>query len=402
MRQPRVLIPLALLGTLLPALLVLSAFRTYRALDAQRTVYLRSRVASIAARLETFPPGMPEDQWRQTLLDEEEALWDLAILARDSSPPELTDLWEGRELYRTQALNAGGERVLRTYIPFHSAGGMRLARIDIAESAADFLVEHARHHLLLVAAASLMIVALAFLTARSVLRARAAEQRQAEMRHLARIGEMSAVLAHEIRNPLGTIKGFAQLLGEKLRGEHAALLEPILDQSARLERLSADLLVYGRKAEPRSRAVQAEALAESMRLHARQILPGFEASAAPLTLTTDPQLLEQVLLNLLRNAAEAAGGGENARVRFEIESDGDSVVLRLSDNGPGLSEEARRRLFEPFYTSKASGTGLGLSISRKLTEALGGTLRLDNAASGGTVAEVRLPGESNGTHPDRG
>lgn len=406
MRQPRFLVPLALLGTLLPAMLVLSAFRTYRALDAQRSVYLRSRVASIAARLETFPASLREDDWRQLLLDEESALTDIAVLAPDASPPDLAPLWEGRELYRTQSLTADGEPLLRAYVPFHSSAGLRLARIDIAESASDFLVEHARHHLLLVAAASLIIASLVFLTARSAVRAQHAEQRQAELRQLARIGEMSAVLAHEIRNPLGTIKGFAQLLGEKLGGQHASLLQPILTQSARLERLSADLLVYGRKAEPRPRPVDAQELAESLRQHARQSIPNaaerFEASAPALTFHTDPELLEQVLLNLLRNAADAAGDTPGARVRFEIAASGAGVLLRVSDNGPGLSEEARRRLFEPFYTSKASGTGLGLSISRKLTEALGGTLRLENAPAGGAVAEIRLPGAFNGTDPHRG
>ena len=108
---------------------------------------------------------------------------------------------------------------------------------------------------------------------------------------------------------------------------------------------------------------------------------------SPFDVRTDLNLLEQILLNLFRNAAEVA-----TAIRFEARSEGRDAVLSLVDNGPGLSDEAQRRLYEPFFTSKASGTGLGLCISRKLAVALGGTLRIANVASGhGVIAEVRLP-----------
>lgn len=406
MRTSRSLILLALLGVLAPALLVLSAVRTYRALDGQRAVYLRSRVAALAALLETLPEALPEEEWKDALLDEEPALTDLTIFGRESSPPELAGLWEGRELFRTQRAIRDGEAVFRAYVPFHSGGQMRLARIDIAESASAFLVEHARHHVWFVAAGAATIAMLALITARGVLRAERAEREQAELRHLAKIGEMSTVLAHEIRNPLGTIKGFAQLLGERLRGEHAALLDPILAQSTRLERLSKDLLLYGRKAEPVLQTIEAASIGETVRRHAMQSLEDaerhFESVAAELEVRTDPEILEQILLNLLRNAADAVQGRADALVRFEIAAAGTEVLLRLSDNGPGLSEEAQKRLFDPFFTSKASGTGLGLSISRKLAEALGGSLRIANGAAGGAVAELRLPQNTHGTDTHRG
>ena len=117
----------------------------------------------------------------------------------------------------------------------------------------------------------------------------------------------------------------------------------------------------------------------------------FETTVHPFSLDTDPQLLEQLLLNLLRNAIDAVRPQPAGLVNLEITTTAECAILRILDNGPGLSEEARSRLFEPFYTSKASGTGLGLSISRKLAESLGGHLTLDPRPTGGLSAEILLP-----------
>ena len=375
------------------AALVFSAIRTYQELHAQRAVFLRSRVASLAAHLETIPPSVPESQWQQILVEEEESLTGLAILDRPSSPDSLAPLWDGRELFRTESLSTPVP-TLRAYVPFHH-GGLHIARIDIAESAADFLVEHARHHLWFVALGGLLIVGLTVLTVRNADRAALAERRHLELQHLATLGEMSASLAHEIRNPLGTIKGFAQLLAEKLNGAHAALVTPILSETTRLEDLVKDLLLYGRPALPDFQSVHTTQIEATLRQHAQHLIDTttiqFQTTVHPFSLETDPQLLEQLLLNLLRNSIEAVRPQPAGLVNLEITATADCAILRLLDNGPGLSEEARRRLFEPFYTSKASGTGLGLSISRKLAESLGGHLSLDPRPTGGLSAEILLP-----------
>ena len=368
---------LAALPILLAALLILSAVRTFRALDGQREVYLRSRVAALAAHLESTPP----ENWAQTLADEEPALLSFEILTAESAPPALAPLLDGRELFRTESLPS----VFRAYIPFHSNGQLRLARLDLAASSADFLTEHAAHHLALVVIGGALIVLFTLLSFYIA-------NRHAELQHLASLGAMSASLAHEIRNPLGTIKGFAQLLQEQLRGQHAPYLNPILTETSRLESLVKDLLLYGRAAEPRFQSVPASQIAETLQTHAAAASIPFETAVSPLTLSTDPNLLEQVLLNLLRNAADAVRDTPHPAIRLVIEPDGPRhALLRLADNGPGLSPEAARRLFEPFFTTKASGTGLGLSISKKLAAALGGALTLNPVPSGGLAAELRLP-----------
>lgn len=375
-------IVLAAFTILLAVVLVLSAVRTYHSLADQRAVYLRGRVATLAAHLET----VAEEHWPRVLAEEEEALTGFAVLDRPSSPESLAPLWDGRELFRTESVNAVPP-VFRAYVPFHSGGGLRVARIDIAESAADFLTAHAGHHLLLVVLSGLSIVLLTVLTVRGAERLARAERRQLELQHLATLGEMSATLAHEIRNPLGTIKGFVQLLAEKLDGAHASLLSPVLSETSRLEELVRDLLLYGRPAAPALQRVHASRFEEFVRIHAPQAV----TSVAPLSLQTDPQLLEQVLLNLLRNAADAIRDQPDGVIHFEVIGAGDCAVIRIADNGPGIPEAVRQRLFEPFYTTKASGTGLGLSVSNKLVESLGGHLTIEPRPSGGTVAEILHP-----------
>lgn len=386
---------LPVLATALPVMLILSAFRAYWALDAQRFVFLQSRAAALAAHLETLD-AVPESEWEEFLAAEDPTLARLEILTRTGpGAPELDSLWEGRELFRTERVRDEGVALYRAYVPFHAGGGLRLARIDLRESGADFLVEHALHHLLLVLAGGTLIVALTVVNARSNRRAAAAEREQIRMTHLAHLGEMSAVLAHEIRNPLGTIKGYAQLLGERTGEDQRGLVAPILSETIRLEALVRDLLLYGRPAEPQPREVRSSELARTLEQHTQHLTGAagidLRVTLAEFTLQTDPGLLEQILLNLLRNGVEAARGTAGARVRLAGAAAAGEVVFTVCDSGPGFTAEAERRLFEPFFTTKASGTGLGLSISRKLAEALGGRLTMANDAGGGARVELRLP-----------
>lgn len=380
----------------LPATLLYSAVRTYKELNDQKTVYLRSRVAAIAARLETLPPELSSGEVLDSF-SEEPGLLNLEILEppADVQKDPLAALWLGRELFRTQSEVIGGHQVFRAFVPFHMRNGLHLARIDLAESTADFLVEHARHHLWFAGMGGVVILALALFALWSLERVAAAERRQLELQHLAHIGKMSAVLAHEIRNPLGTIKGFAQLLEEQATPAQRDFLQPILQETARLEGLVKDLLLYGRPAQPVARPVHSLELAGTLKAHLRQAVESgkvrLETEVADVTFECDPNLLEQALLNLLRNSTEALQEHGGGTIRLALEAGDRELVWRVQDDGPGLSDEARRRLYEPFFTSKAFGTGLGLSITRKLVEALGGRFQIENGVEAGTTATITLP-----------
>ena len=373
----------ALLAMLTPVVLVYSSVQTFRELDQMKSVYLRNRSAAIAARLETL--RSTGDEEIELLFETEPGLLNLRIVSTPGDSA-LADLWNGRELFRTQNLVENSTRIFRSYIPFHGGGQLRIAQIDIDGSAADFLLVHARHNVAMAAISSGVIVLLAGYALWSIRRAAAEEKRHLELAHLAHLGKMSAVLAHEIRTPLATIKGFTQLALEQAGGGVRSMLEPVVDETQRLERLVSDLLLYGRPPAPVFRDCSWAEVASS--------LPNFGASvcigAAAITLRTDPDLLRHVLANLVRNSVEAVGPGQAAEVRVEAKRTAGAVLIAVEDNGPGIPEQDTNKVFESFYTTKSFGTGLGLPIARSLTAALGGRLEL-RSVDRGTRAEVRLP-----------
>ncbi len=388
---------LALLA--LPLALLTSAVVTFRELQTMQRVYLRDRAATIAARLETLPPeGFAEGL--ETLAAEEPGLVDIRVFSADQATPErplMEPIWRGQQLFQTAEVDLNGEKVFRAYLPFHSGSELRIARIDLAASAADFLVTHARHNVLVASLSGLVLLLLSAYALWAARRTARLERRQVELEHLARLGELSAALAHEIRNPLGTIKGFAQLAAERADQAMLALLEPVLGEVRRLERLVTDLLLYGRPSEPALRLTEWAVLCAELEAYAREAIGArpirFSCRAEPWRMRTDPDLLKQVLVNLIRNSVEALEGSEDGEVRLgAVRGPAGGLLISVEDNGPGLPEHVRARLFQPFLTTKATGTGLGLSIARKLASALGGQLNLWPVDPHGTRAELLFPG----------
>lgn len=379
----------------LPLVLLSTSIRTFRELDEQRTVYLRHRVALIAGRLENLPDGAA----LAALVESEPNLLDLRVIERsgEADLPELAPIWDGRELFRTGQAGTA----YRAYVPFHSPAGLRIARIDLNTAAADFLTDHARHNLIAATAGGLVLVLLSIYAVWAARRAARLRLRQLEMEHLAHIGKMSAMLAHEIRNPLGTIKGFAQLAAEGSGEATRELLAPIVSEAQRLEALVNDLLAFGRPPVPSPRETEWNEIAGALERHARHLLAGrpvrFTLSGEDVKWRTDPLLVGQALLNLVRNAAEAIPEGADGEIRVDAEATPDGVRITVADNGSGLAEPARARLFEPFFTTKAFGTGLGLAITRKLAASLGGELDLRNREQGGAEAVLAFR-HGNHTH----
>jgi two-component system sensor histidine kinase HydH len=236
----------------------------------------------------------------------------------------------------------------------------------------------------------LLLAVLAFLADRRTARVQrqlAAQQRLAEM------GEMAAVLAHEIRNPLGVIKGYAQLLREGAGPQGQETLGRVVAESGRLERLVNGLLDYARPPAPRLAEVDAapvveracELVAEEAQARQVRLLQDLEPGAA----RVDPDQLQQVALNLIRNAVQASSPGDTVTVRLKLRA----AELRLSvtDGGPGLPPELGEDIFKPFVTTRADGTGLGLAISRQIAEAHGGSLRALPGRDGGATFLLTVP-----------
>lgn len=352
----------AVVVVLAPALLLVHTVFVWLDLDAAREEFLKNLAASAAARA----------SMGEALLDHEPAVAAFEIIDRPGSDVERR-LMRGEQLYSLER----GNPLWRVIVPVESGTGPALARIDIDTGAADFLTSRARQTLgvsLFTAAALLSLGAWALV----------ARRRQARLEQLAEAGRMSAVLAHEIRNPLGTIKGFTQLALEQAGPGIAPMLESSLRQTERLENLVRDLLTYTRPPKPVVRTIPWIEVAGRIRehgIHTRNESKAelvVEDSAA--VFETDPAMLEQILLNLVRNALEAAAG--------RVVVSADSGRIRVLDDGPGFSPDALAHAFEPFHTDKAQGTGLGLAVSKTLASALGAELRIVRPASGGTAMEL--------------
>ena len=385
-----------LLAVVLPAALLWTSWTTYRMQVQQQGHYLRGRMGALAAWLETMPEAETGEAF-EMLSAEEPSLTGLEVIRERRAGDGLDALWEGRQLFLLEGPAPPEGRLMRGWIPFHCGSGLCLARIELSAEAADFIVEPARRNLAVSAAASLALVVLSLWMWRAFLARQKALLREAELEHLAGIGRLSAVLAHEIRNPLGTIKGFAQLIEEHLPEAQKKLATPIVSEAVRLERLVNDLLAYGRPRNPEPAPVRLKPLLEQMLAEQREAEAGaetdwrLEADTPEIEMLTDEGLLRQVMGNLLRNAGEAARESAAPGVRVSVGVEGEDVRIEVSDNGPGFPEEALKRAFEPFFTTKSTGTGLGLAISRRIAATLGGEVEVRNGEQGGAVATLRLP-----------
>jgi len=228
------------------------------------------------------------------------------------------------------------------------------------------------------------------------------EKSLAEKERMAALGQMAAVLAHEIRNPLSSIKGFAQIYVEDaqdpdLREDMAVIVE----QADRLERLTANLLVYARPTKLNIQAFPLDALCKELDRLVSAEKKGviLDLKCNDKTVRADREKLIQIVLNLVQNSIEAmADQDSEKKVSVEIMAREDGIDIRVTDTGRGFPEDLGKDIFEPFVTTKTKGTGLGLAIVKRLVIAMDGKIEAGNNPEGGSVVEIFLPwpGEEHG------
>jgi two-component system, sporulation sensor kinase A len=224
---------------------------------------------------------------------------------------------------------------------------------------------------------------------------KAAEEGLAQQAALARLGQMAAVVAHEVRNPLAGVKGAIQVLMSR-RTDRDADLPVMRDVIARIDSLGElinDLMVFARPRPPHPstfpvRPLLLDAIAMLRRDPVGEALE-ITVDGPDVRLTADADLIRATVLNLLLNAAQATGG--HGRVAITVSNRDKECVLEIRDNGPGIPPELRERVFEPFFTTKARGGGLGLPIARRTAELHGGTLTLSSPDAGGAVFTLTIP-----------
>ncbi len=247
-----------------------------------------------------------------------------------------------------------------------------------------------------------------------------AREQAARSKRLAALGEMAAGISHEVRNPLGSIRLYARMLEQDLadRPEQRRVAEKIALAVAGLDGVVSDVLSFAREVRVRSEAVEAEELLRGACDAARADSPAWRGvevriSARGQNVNCDAALMQQALVNLIRNGVEAMADSVpdalptgvrrprvlrlEARATKAADAAGGPArpmhALVVADTGPGLSAETIERMFNPFFTTRATGTGLGLAIVHRIVDAHGGRVAVSNAPGGGAVIEVLLPRE---------
>jgi PAS domain S-box-containing protein len=216
-----------------------------------------------------------------------------------------------------------------------------------------------------------------------------------EQAALAKLGEMAAVIAHEVKNPLAGIRGAIQVLGDQLSGDgkKAQVLKEIVSRIDALDQMMKDLLLFARPPKPRHAPTDlvplvtttAHLLSEDPAL--KEVDVEVEGSAP--TISADPDMLRIVFQNLLINGAHAMHG--KGRIRVAIGAVDSRCQIAFIDSGPGIPTEIREKIFTPFFTTKTRGSGLGLPTAKRLIEAHNGQIAIDCPPAGGTAVVIRLP-----------
>lgn len=262
---------------------------------------------------------------------------------------------------------------------------------DFEPVVANSLVAQASRSLALAVVSASILTLAALLFWRTSERYAAARARMEEQRRLSILGEMSAVMAHEIRNPLASLKGTAQLLAEQLPEDSRELLraQRIVTEAIRLETLTSDLLDFAR-----SGPIQASEVdpVELLRASVADVDGGgfdIDASEAPPRWRIDARRMRHALVNVLQNASQAAPARARPRVRVMTEQE--TLVFEVRDFGPGLPTDQEQRVFDPFFTTRTNGTGLGLAVAQRVAEMHGGRITAANHEGGGAVFRILLP-----------
>ncbi len=240
---------------------------------------------------------------------------------------------------------------------------------------------------------------------------RRAQTELVKREQLAAVGELSAVIAHEVRNPLAVLKNaVAGLRRDNLTPDLRETLHGILDQETdRLNRLVRDLLSYAKPVNPAHVEVDLRGLIERALDQARRAVGPNAAGidiqqeiAVPETIKADPDLLERALVHVMENAFEAMpnGGTLSVLARETVEDGGRRVSISIVDSGEGMDTLVRSRAREPFFTTRQQGTGLGLAIVERVAATHGGRLELAREAEGGTRVTLVVPVIETGPRSD--
>jgi signal transduction histidine kinase len=398
--------------------LLLSAGHSYVTLSRLRIQYLHNRAMEIAtaADVQVRGPGRRNnpDYWQEVLQESVERnqteVSFLALLGRDGGVLVAAgDASASANLAPGTLVTLHGTRVFVSDFPLASprqmsrgadsaTAGWRL-RLGLNTAAADFIRTQAVVHVVVTCIAIVALVAVSYYLLLTLGRFVDLKAREESERHLRVLGSMSATLAHEIRNPLGAMKGLTQLAQEELPEAHRTqeLMKTVISEAERLEKLVSSLLDFARPRAPQLREFDFRQAVlevyEMLRPRAAEqnVALSLDAGTQPLVISSDPDGIRQVLFNVLLNALDATPPGGAIAFRARADSRGGWLHIEVDDTGSGLPAVDPEELFQPFVTTKTQGTGLGLAVTRRIVENLGGKVALLNLPGKGARCMIELP-----------
>jgi signal transduction histidine kinase len=312
----------------------------------------------------------------------------------------------------------GGARELKTYLPMGEERplswkrGKTLGVFEIVQDVSrDY--EIIRRFQFIVVASFLVFVGILFATifliatrAEGAITTRAEERKRLEEKlhqaeRLAALGEMVAGVSHEIRNPLGIIRSTAELLSGRLDNDrHKRLSSIIVEEATRLNDILTEFLDFARPKDLRVSPCKLEEILErnikvmEAELHKRAITIQREYAAGGYILEADHDLLYRAFVNLLANAIQAMPEGGALHFRTDLlnsKPNPPQIELRIRDTGHGIPEDLRKKIFNPFFTTREKGTGLGLAIVQSIIDSHNGDIELESRENEGTTVIIRLP-----------
>ncbi|MBN2712296.1 MAG: PAS domain S-box protein [Planctomycetes bacterium] len=226
------------------------------------------------------------------------------------------------------------------------------------------------------------------------------EERANRQERLAALGEMAAGVAHEIRNPLGGIELYASVIKRNISDDEckeSQLADKIMAAAGSLNRIVTDMLTFTRSREPVRKQVSIERICHgavefaSNEIADKDIQVSFNFTTNQKPVALDDELLGRAFLNIVLNAVQVMESGGALAIQADFAEDGRELVVKFIDNGPGIPEDAKKNIFNPFFTLRKDGTGLGLAIVHKIIQDHGGTVTVEDNTTSGAVFIFRLP-----------
>jgi len=317
------------------------------------------------------------------------------LIGSSTDNRDVLAVMQNKVISESRVVLGTGEKAYLFDIPLDIHGEVFALRLTLHTYKADAVVRRARLNFALL----LSLLAVGWFLAVIIYRfAKREERHQMEMAHresLARLGEMGAMLAHEIRNPLAGIKGYAQVIEKRPAEErNRKFAQSIVNEVLRLENLVNELLAYVRNESTSMNLIDSGGLISHavslIRQEAEQLHVAVSIECPEnLPVLGNSDRLVQVLLNLFKNALQAMPDGGTLRISAGIA--GSAVSITVADSGAGISQEDMARIFEPFFTTKARGTGLGLALCKKIIGEHNGTISVSSRVGQGTSVSITLP-----------